>query len=85
MRLAKDGSLQLYYSRENGGNDQDSIQRISHDGGASWGGVYAFSGHGIIARDGMLGVEEFEGELVAVFETNEEGPMHIKCVTSAGT
>jgi len=84
MRIAKDGSLQLYYSRENGGNDQDSIQRISHDGGATWGEVIAFSGHGIMARDGMLGVEGLGDELVAVFETNEEGPMHIQCMTSSG-
>jgi len=85
MRIGKDGFLQLYYSRENACNDQDSIQRISHDGGASWGEVIAFSGHGIVARDGMLGLAEFGNELVAVFETNEEGPMHIKSVTSPGT
>lgn len=36
------------------------------------------------ARDGMLGLCDWENELVAVFETNEEGPMHIKCVTSPG-
>ncbi|KAF4631021.1 hypothetical protein G7Y89_g7115 [Cudoniella acicularis] len=82
MRLAKDGSLQLYYSRENGCHDQDSIQRISHDGGATWGEVIAFSGYGIIARDGMLGLVEFGNQLVAVFETDEEGPMHIKSVIS---
>jgi hypothetical protein len=86
MRIAKDGSLQLYYSRENAGNDQDSIQRVSHDGGATWGPAIAFSGHGILARDGMLGICEFGQELVAVFETNEEdSPMHIKSVTSPGT
>jgi hypothetical protein len=85
MRIAKDGSLQLYYSRENAGNDQDSIQRESHEGGATWGPVIPFSGHGILARDGMLGICEFGQELVAVFETNEgNSPMHIKSVTSPG-
>lgn len=84
MRIAKDGSLQLYYSRENAVDDQDSIQRISHDDGATWGEIIAFSGHGILARDGMLGLAEFRDEVVAVFETNEDGPMHIKAITSPG-
>jgi hypothetical protein len=85
LRIGKDGFLQLYYSRENASNDQDSIQRISRDGGASWGKAIAFSGHGIVARDGMLGLADYGNKLVAVFETNEGGPMHIKSVTSPGT
>ena len=32
----------------------------------------------------MLGLAELNGDLVAVFETDEDGIMHIKCVTSPG-
>jgi hypothetical protein len=39
----------------------------------------------MVTRDGMLGLAELDGELVAVFETDEDGIMHIKCVNSPGT
>jgi hypothetical protein len=42
------------------------------------------SGQGILARDGMVGVAEASRLLVAVFETDEDGIMHIKSVTSRG-
>ena len=42
------------------------------------------SGQGILARDGMIGVAEVSRLLVAVFETDEDGIMHIKSVTSRG-
>jgi len=38
----------------------------------------------MVSRDGMLGLAELNGDLVAVFETDEDGIMHIKCVTSPG-
>ncbi|KAN0110690.1 glycoside hydrolase family 93 protein [Hyaloscypha variabilis] len=82
LRLAKDGSLQLYYSKELSPSDQDSTLRISHDGGKTWGDESAFTGHDMVTRDGMLGLAELNGELVSVFETDEDGIMHIKCVTS---
>ena len=85
MRLAKDGSLQLYYSREKSPRDQDNIMRISHDQGKTWGDASVISGQGILARDGMVGVAEMAaGTLVAVFETDEDGVMHIKSVSSRG-
>lgn len=87
MRIAKDGSLQLYYSREIHGNDQDSILRISSDGGATWSPDKTISGAGLECRDGMLGVAPFndgEDKLIAVFETNQDGPMSIKSITSSG-
>ncbi|KAE9372527.1 glycoside hydrolase family 93 protein [Stipitochalara longipes BDJ] len=83
LRLAGDGSLQLYYSKELSPRDQDSILRISHDGGKTWGEAITFTGHDLVTRDGMLGIAELDGDLVAVFETDEDGIMHIKCVTSA--
>lgn len=85
MRIARDGSLQLYYSRELAQNDQDSIQRVSYDGGATWGPDRTISGAGILSRDGMLGLAMFNEKLIAVFETTEDGPMAIKLVESPGT
>ena len=88
LRNANDGSLQIYYSRENAANDQDSIQRISYDGGATWSAANTISGAGITARDGMLGLATFNdgvNKLLAVFETTEDGPFCIKSVTSSGT
>ena len=84
MRVANDGSLHLYYSRENAGNHQISIQRVSRDGGATWSGTVTISGEEVIARDGMLGIAQFEDRLIAVFETNEHGPFSIKAVSSFG-
>ena len=87
MRIAKDRSLQLYYSREIHGNDQYSIVRISHDGGATWSPDKTISGASLECRDGMLGVASFNDggdKLIAVFETNEDGPMSIKSITSSG-
>jgi hypothetical protein len=84
MRIARDGSLQLYYSRELAGNDQDSIQRISYDEGASWSSERTISGAGLKTRDGMLGLAPYNDKLIAVFETNEHGPMSIKSVESPG-
>jgi len=85
MRVARDGSLQLYYSRELAINDQDSIQRISYDEGASWSSERTISGHGLASRDGMLGFAPFNDKLIAVIETDEHGPMVIKSVESPGT
>ena len=85
MRIARDGSLQLYYSRELAGNDQDSIQRISYDEGASWSSERrTISGAGLKTRDGMLGLAPYNDKLIAVCETNEHGPMSIKSVESPG-
>lgn len=42
------------------------------------------SGQGILARDGMIGVAVVSRLLVAVFETDEDGIMHIKSVISRG-
>lgn len=84
MRVARDGSLQLYYSRELARNDQDSIQRISYDEGSSWGSERTISGAGLESRDGMLGLAPYNNMLIAVFETNEHGPMSIKSVESPG-
>jgi hypothetical protein len=84
MRLAKDDSLHLYYSRENSPRDQVNIQRISHDGGETWGEANMVSGQGILARDGMIGLAEVACQLVAVFETDEDGIMHIKTISSRG-
>lgn len=73
LRNAQDGSLQLYYSKLNGSDDQNSILRTSTDGGATWSDERIISGVDVTARDGMLGVAAFPDpdgqELVAVFES----------------
>ena len=53
LRNAQDGSLQLYYSRENSAVDQDTLERFSTDGGTTWTEAQTISGAGITSRDGM--------------------------------
>ncbi|KAF1849001.1 glycoside hydrolase family 93 protein [Cucurbitaria berberidis CBS 394.84] len=73
LQRALDGSLQLYYSRETSGTDQDSLLRRSTDGGATWSSADVISGAGIETRDGMLGVAHTPNDSspakVAIFET----------------
>ena len=54
LRNAQDGSLQLYYSRENSAADQDTLERFSIDGGQTWTNPQTISGAGITSRDGMF-------------------------------
>lgn len=83
LRNAQDGSLQLYYSRENSGADQDSLMRTSTDGGQTWSTATTISGSDITARDGMLGVATVSGsELIAVFETSQNGLFTVNSIHS---
>lgn len=78
LRLAKDGSLQIYYSRENSAADQDTIERFSTDGGRTWTSPTTISGTGIISRDGMTGVADVSGSnVMAVFESETNGIFNI--------
>lgn len=52
LRNAQDGSLQLYYSRENSAADQDTLEKFSTDGGQTWTEAQTISGAGITSRDG---------------------------------
>lgn len=61
MRIARDGSVQLYYSSENNAGDQDNLMKISRNGGQSWEGPYAVSGQGLTSRDGMTAVADIDG------------------------
>ena len=85
MRIAGDGSLQIYYSRENSAIDQDSLMRTSTDGGATWSSAAIISGAELSnARDGMVDVASTGGSnLIAVFETETTGLFHIGSVTSS--
>ena len=84
LRNAADGSLQLYYSKENSLDDQDSIERVSTDGGATWGDEMTISGSDITARDGMLGVASVDGSnLIAVFESRQNGLFQVDSITSS--
>lgn len=84
LRLALDGSLQIYYSRENSAADQDSLQRYSTDSGKTWSSAQTISGSGITARDGMIGVATISGpKLMAVFESESTGVFNVMSITSA--
>ncbi|KAF2006005.1 glycoside hydrolase family 93 protein [Amniculicola lignicola CBS 123094] len=83
---ALDGSLQLYYSRENNDDDQDSLLRRSKDGGATWTSAQTISGAELTnARDGMLGVARIAANSqskLAVFESGVAGRFTIHTVRS---
>ena len=83
LRNAEDGSLQLFYSRENAADDQDSLERFSTDGGATWTAANTISGADITARDGMTGVTTINGNrLICVFESETTGQFSIHSITS---
>ncbi|KAL6712725.1 hypothetical protein ACLMJK_009663 [Lecanora helva] len=82
LRNAQAG-LQIYYSRENSAQDQDTLERFSTDGGATWSAPQTISGAGITSRDGMTGVTTISGtKLLAVFETETTGVFSIASITS---
>lgn len=83
LRNAQDGSLQIYYSRENAANDQDTLERVSVDKGQTWSDASTISGVAITARDGMTGVATITGSsLIAVFESGADGVFTINSITS---
>jgi Neuraminidase (sialidase) len=85
LRIAQDGSLQLFYSRETSPADQDSLMRTSTDGGLTWSLATTISGAEFNnVRDGMLGVATVSGSnLIAVFESEQGGgTFSIHAVTS---
>lgn len=84
LRNAQDGkTLQLYYSRENSADDQDSIMRTSVDGGCTWSEPTVISGQDRLSRDGMLGVAVVRGtELIAVFESEQNGLFTVDSIRS---
>lgn len=62
LRLARDGTLQCYYSAENNGGDQDGFMKYSKDGGATWSNWIAVSGGDVTSRDGMIGVAPIDND-----------------------
>jgi Neuraminidase (sialidase) len=79
LRMAEDSNtLQLYYSRENSRDDQDSLMRTSADGGITWSVATVISGGDTTStRDGMLGVTLISGtKLIAVFESIDMSAKH---------
>jgi hypothetical protein len=61
LRLASDTTLQVFYSSENNGHDQDNLMRFSRDGGMTWSNSTVVSGGGLKSRDGMTGVARLDG------------------------
>ena len=84
LRNAQDGSLQIYYSRENSAQDQDTLERFSTDGGQTWTDAQTISGADLTTtRDGMTGVTTISGSnLMAVFESESSGTFTINAITS---
>ncbi|KAK3942876.1 Sialidase [Diplogelasinospora grovesii] len=85
MRLARDGTLQVFYSSENSANDQDNLMKYSRDGGQTWTGPITVSGGDTSSsRDGMTGVANIDGNgnLICVFENTEIGHFSIDRVLS---
>ena len=80
MRLSAvdDRTVQLYWSHENAGNDQDTLLTLSTDRGASWSGPRTVSGAGITARDGMSSVARLpnsgSSNLICVYESDDTSP-----------
>lgn len=75
--------MQIYYSRENSAQDQDTLERFSLDGGATWSAAQTISGSGITSRDGMTGVTTISASnLLAVFETETTGLFTIASIAS---
>ena len=84
LRNAQDGSLQIYYSKENAADDQDTIENVSQDGGQTWGTAYTISGQNLTSRDGMTGVATISGSnLIAVFESEQGGYFQVDSITSS--
>lgn len=76
LQQGLDGTLQLYYSRENNATDQDSLLRRSSDGGQTWSTAQVISGNGLETRDGMIGVAHTSPDSqtkIAIFETGDPG------------
>ncbi|KAL8783565.1 MAG: hypothetical protein Q9213_004555 [Squamulea squamosa] len=83
QRNAHDRSLQLYYSRENAFNDQETLEHFSTDGGATWSAAQTISGVGLVSRDGMFGVVTISGNtLIAFLKTSIVGTFNISAITS---
>ncbi|KAL8924273.1 MAG: hypothetical protein Q9172_002746 [Xanthocarpia lactea] len=84
LRNAVDGSLQLYYSRENNAQDQDTLQRTSRDGGLTWSTATCVSGCGTTARDGMTSIASLANSqsLILVYETSTVGIFSLGAVFS---
>ncbi|KAF2737431.1 glycoside hydrolase family 93 protein [Polyplosphaeria fusca] len=86
MKDSLDGTLELYYSRENPEGDQDSLLRRSTDGGKSWSTAQTISGQGLSTRDGMLGVARIAPNSpteIAIFEAGLNGLFTVNTIRSS--
>ena len=98
LRTAADGSLQVYYSKENSPTDQDVLMKVSGDGGQSWGPMsIVVGGDTNNRRDGMPGVALLTDRppgggfsagaqpgktLICVYESSLNGIFSVQTVTS---
>jgi hypothetical protein len=83
LRVAQDGMLQLYYSKELAKDNQDQMLRVSSDGGLTWAVEKTIAGRKKLSRDGMTGVARIDGDrLIAVFESLQDGVFQIDAISS---
>jgi hypothetical protein len=74
MSSISTNTIQLYYSRVNAADDQDSLLSTSTDGGVTWSTAVTITGIDVTSRDGMTGVAEFpahSGKLILIFESDD--------------
>lgn len=87
MRLGGGGEVQMTYSQELEPRDQDTMLRVSRDGGRTWSAARTASGSGEVLRDGMTGIaattDRGRPALVMVFETTRRpGVFSVESVVS---
>ena len=81
-----DDNLEVYWSHELNTSDQNTVKKISPDGGKTWGQTLTMTGANINARDGMPNIAALDAtgrNLLLVFETNRGGTtLHVWASTS---